>query len=75
MRLYIKNMVCNRCVAAVRQELEKLNLQSSNIALGEVETNDIVSQDQLKKLGNNLAALGFELLDDSKQQLIEKIKT
>ncbi|MBA4140102.1 MAG: helix-turn-helix transcriptional regulator [Segetibacter sp.] len=67
-------MVCNRCVMVVKQELEKLDINSSNITLGEVETDHILSQDQLKKFGDNLAVLGFELLDNSKQQLIEKIK-
>ncbi len=67
-------MVCSRCVMVVKQELEKLNIQSSNITMGEVETVYTLSKDHLQKLGDNLAALGFELLDDSKQQLIEKIK-
>jgi len=31
--LYIKNMVCNRCIAAVKQELENLNLPPVAISL------------------------------------------
>jgi AraC-like DNA-binding protein len=42
--------------------------------LGEVETVIELSKDKLHWFGNNLAALGFELLDNSRQQLIEKIK-
>lgn len=74
MHLYIKNMVCNRCILKVRQELEKLNIKSCNITLGEVETKTELPKEQIEQLGNNLTALSFELLDNSKQQLIEKIK-
>ena len=74
MHLYIKNMVCNRCILVVKQELEKLHIESCNVTLGEVETNDDLSPSQIDELRNNLAAVGFELLDNGRQQLIEKIK-
>lgn len=74
MLLYIKNMVCNRCIKVVREELERLNLSITNIKLGEVavdeEEKDIDFEDLRKVLVNN----GFELLDDKKSLLIEKIK-
>ncbi|KKX47549.1 hypothetical protein L950_0225985 [Sphingobacterium sp. IITKGP-BTPF85] len=34
--LFIKNMVCNRCILVVRNELDKLGLEIENIKLGEV---------------------------------------
>jgi AraC-like DNA-binding protein len=58
----------------VKQELDKLNIESCNISLGDVELNDEIPKTKIQQLDNNLAALGFELLDNSKQQLIEKIK-
>lgn len=67
-------MVCNRCILVVKQELEKLNIESCNVALGEVETKAELSKEQTEELDTNLTALGFELLDNTKQQLIEKIK-
>lgn len=67
-------MVCNRCILVVRQELEKLHIESCNITLGEVETKTELPKEQIEQLADNLTALGFELLDNSKQQLIEKIK-
>ena len=66
-------MVCNRCILVVQQELEKLNIDSK-VTLGEVQTDTQLSKDQIDQLGKNLAAVGFELLDNNKQQLIEKIK-
>jgi AraC-like DNA-binding protein len=74
MHLYIKNMVCNRCILVVKQELEKLHIESCRVTLGEVETNAELSKEKIEQFGRNLASLGFELLDNSKQQLIEKIK-
>ena len=74
MHLYIKNMVCNRCIMVVQQQLDKLEIKSTNITLGEIETLNNVSKQKLKQLSQNLAQLGFEVLDDARQQLIEKIK-
>ena len=76
MLLYIRNMVCHRCKMVVRTELEKLNLHPVNIALGEV----VIEEKELKKeqqsnLSNSLKAVGFELIDDRRSKLIEKIKT
>ena len=67
-------MVCNRCILVVRQELEKLNIESCSINLGEVETKESLSKEKLEQLSGNLTALGFEVLDDAKHRLIEKIK-
>jgi AraC-like DNA-binding protein len=67
-------MVCHRCILVVQQELQKLGIESSNVTLGEVETKADIPQPKLETLRHNLASLGFELLDKSKQQLIEKIR-
>lgn len=74
MHLFIKNMVCNRCIMVVQQELDKLEIKSIKITLGEIETSNDLSKQKLKQLSQNLAMLGFEVLDDARQQLIEKIK-
>ena len=75
MHLYIKNMVCNRCVLVVSQELEKLNLHPTSVTLGEVELAHEPTAQQLQILDHNLRTLGFELLDNQKQKQIEKIKS
>ncbi len=68
-------MVCNRCILVVQQELAKLNIESNRVSLGEIETtgNDL-PKEKLQQLAKHLVLLGFELLDNSRQQLIEKIK-
>ncbi|MGI8635436.1 MAG: helix-turn-helix domain-containing protein, partial [Segetibacter sp.] len=67
-------MVCNRCILVVQQELEKLQIDSCKVILGEIETGAELSKEKVEQFGKNLAGLGFELLDNSKQQLIEQIK-
>jgi len=74
-QLYIKNMVCNRCILVVKQELEKLKMQSGQVSMGEVQLKKPATDKQLQTLNDRLKALGFELLDDQKQKQIEKIKS
>ena len=74
MHLYIKNMVCNRCILVVQQELQKLGIDNCKVTLGEIETGAEILKGKLEQLQQNLGALGFELLDNSKKQVIEKIK-
>jgi len=74
-KLYIKNMVCHRCVIVVQQELEKLGIKPISIRLGEVELAETPTQEQVYEIRNALSAVGFELIDDRKSKLIEQIKT
>lgn len=68
-------MVCNRCIAAVKHALDELNLQYTSVQLGEVEMPNVPTEKQIIVLKEKLTQLGFELLDDAKKKLIEKIKT
>ncbi len=75
MKLFIKNMVCPRCIMSVENILKENNLQSKYIQLGEIELIKTLNKKQLQKFSDDLEKVGFELLDDQKTQLIEKIKT
>lgn len=73
--LHIKNMVCNRCVAAVEDLLKKQGVDIEKIALGQVTVKqDNLTKDQLDKLDAELLKLGFERIDDRKARLIEAMK-
>jgi len=74
MKLYIKNMVCNRCITAVEKVFKDLNLEITTVALGEVETAEDLNSTELRKLDESLRESGFQILEDSAQQLIEKVK-
>ncbi len=73
MKLFIKNMVCNRCIMAVKNELEKSGNKVLKIQLGEAEIKESKYFDK-KKISEKLKDLGFELINDKKSKLIEKIK-
>lgn len=73
--LHIKNMVCNRCITVVKQELERQGLHPQKMSLGEVViAEDSLSDEQQNKLDAALIAHGFERIDDRKARLIESIK-
>lgn len=75
MKLYVKNMVCNRCVMVVRSVLEQMELHPTAITLGEVSLQeDSLTAIQHQQLETSLQHLGFELIDDRKSRIIEKIK-
>ena len=74
MKLYIKNMVSNRCKMIVKSELEELGLHYIMVELGEVEIMESISFEQRNLLNGNLNKSGLGLLNDKKSMLIEKIK-
>ncbi len=67
-------MVCPRCITSVEQILKNNNLQPNYVRLGEVDISKAPGEKKLKKIADDLRKTGFELLNDSKQQVIEKIK-
>lgn len=74
MKLYVKNMVCNRCIMVVKDLFEKMGYLPVNIHLGEVEIKETPSLQELSEINKQLRILGFELIDNSKSRTIEKIK-
>ncbi|HEY9342580.1 MAG TPA: AraC family transcriptional regulator [Hanamia sp.] len=74
MKLFIKNMVCPRCIMSVEQILKNNKIPSKYVRLGEVELVKDLSEKQLNHFSTELQKVGFELLDDAKTKLIEKIK-
>jgi AraC-like DNA-binding protein/copper chaperone CopZ len=73
-KLLIKNMVCNRCIKVVKEELGKLNLDIRSIVLGEVVVNGDEKTLPVTKIKSVLEVNGFELIEDKRAKLIEQIK-
>lgn len=65
-------MVCQRCVRVVKEELEKAGFHPVGVSLGEAELRD--SAPDIRRLGQVLAANGFELLEEKSARLINSIK-
>ncbi len=68
-------MVCPRCIMSVENIFKKNKIETSYVKLGEVELKKYISNKQLQQISDELQKVGFELLDDQKTQLIERIKT
>ncbi|HSD63768.1 MAG TPA: AraC family transcriptional regulator [Ignavibacteriaceae bacterium] len=72
--LYIRNMVCNRCIKVVEEEFKKLGLNIRNISLGEVVVDNKLSEGDVEKIRMVLEENGFELIENRKMRIIEQIK-
>ena len=75
--VYIKNMVCDRCIKVVREELNGLPLSVEEVKLGKA-TISFANKDEdfiEQKISTELKQNGFELLSDPEEQLTEEIKT
>lgn len=74
MKLYIKNMVCDRCKMAVKYELTKLGITPISVDLGEVGLNSELTETHYQTFSAILKEYGFEIIDKSNARIIEKIK-
>ncbi|MGB4399804.1 MAG: AraC family transcriptional regulator [Daejeonella sp.] len=76
LELHIKNMVCNRCITAVRNELLASGLHPVVVEMGVVQLEEEELDEESRiKLGARLTDLGFELLDNNRTRMIGQIKT
>jgi AraC-like DNA-binding protein len=73
MKLYIKYMVTNHCKMEVKAELQRLGLHFIVVDLGEVEIMEELTVEQRLQLKSALTNVGFELMDDKRAILIERI--
>ncbi len=67
-------MISNRCKIAVKEELKKLGLHFIVVDLGEVEIMENITPEQRELVKTALFNSGFELMDNKRAVLIEKIK-
>ena len=74
MVLSIKNMVCHRCILAVVEILQRLQIDYQAVRMGEVELSTVLSPKKKELLVQELHEIGFEIIDDRKGQIIQKIK-
>lgn len=73
--ILIKNMVCPRCVTAVKEVLSKNNLGYESVELGHAILSESPSKTQLKDLSHSLNEIGFEVLHSKEEKIVEQIKT
>lgn len=74
MKIFIKNMVCSRCEMAVSKIFDNLEIATSSIQLGEVDTIQDLSESEVDKLNSELRNIGFEILEGTSHKQIEATK-
>lgn len=68
-------MVCDRCVMAVRNTLEQMNIPFQDVGLGEVTLSKSLAPEQAIKFEEKIKSLGFELIEDRTARIVSSIKT
>jgi AraC-like DNA-binding protein len=74
MTVYVRNMVCDRCIKAVTGIFKDNHATIKEIRLGVVELEQELTRQQETAIKQTLAEEGFEWIDDQKARLVEKIK-
>jgi AraC-like DNA-binding protein len=76
MKIFIRNMVCDRCRFAIEGILDDMAVEYVSVGLGEADLGDRdLDEAELEAFREKAEALGFELIGDRKSRLIEGIKS
>lgn len=80
-KIYIKNMVCPRCIMSVREIFRRNGIEPEDVQLGvvtasfqETEGRDRESQTVPDTIRRDLEACGFEIIDDRRARIVEEIR-
>ena len=72
--LAIKNMVCDRCIKLIREQLQELGHMLVSIELGRVEVKGPLYKADYALISDMLSENGFELMNGSDAETVEKVK-
>lgn len=73
--LRIKNMVCPRCIMVIEKTMEDMGFELNDVDLGIIEFHEPITLNDKDKIEKAIIPLGFEILEDKKSMLVERIKT
>jgi AraC-like DNA-binding protein len=73
-KVYIKGMVCHRCIQVIREELMRLGVDFIQVGLGEIALPYSLPLSDLKKIEDVIYPLGFQLLEDRKIAIVKRLK-
>ncbi len=71
----VKNMVCDRCIKVVRQELYKYRFTSFDVELGKVIFDSPITDEEKSLLRQILEKEGLQLLENRDKIIVNNIKT
>lgn len=75
MEILIKNMVCPRCIEAVKKSFEDNQIEFESIELGKVTLHQTLLDSKKSELSKSLQKKGFELLETKSAALISQVKS
>ncbi len=67
-------MVCPRCVMAVEQILNRLDVPFDDVNIGSINLSRALTEAESIQFDQELKMIGFEVLKDRKQVLVEEMK-
>ena len=73
-KIYVKNMVCRRCVMMVENVFVQNGVNPVAVELGVVTLAAPVADGTLAAIRASLEEFGFEVLDDKRMKIIEQIR-
>ena len=73
--LYLKNVVCPRCIRIIEEELDRLGLPVTAVSLGQADLERPLEPEEREQVLSVLANYGFEILEDKRAILVNQIKT
>ncbi len=73
--IFIKNMVCNRCIMVVGQIFKEAGINTTSIQLGKVEIEQVIPAEKLEQINERLYNAGFEIINNRTVKIAEQIKS
>lgn len=72
--VYIKNMVCRRCVMTVTDVFKENGVTPLKVELGVVTVEGSLSPERMEAIRRRLEEFGFEVIGDKRTRLMEQIR-
>lgn len=73
-KIYIKNMVCRRCIMTVSDIFVNNGVTPVSVNLGTVVVPGALAEETKRKIRHELEEYGFEVIDDKRMRVIEQIR-
>jgi AraC-like DNA-binding protein len=74
MKLFIKFDINTICSLFLKEKLEEQNINFTTLGFGEIELDENLDVEGLESLKNTLGPFGFEVVENQKSVLVQKIK-
>ena len=71
----IKGMVCERCIAVIRDGITRLGYEVSKVSLGKLSFATELRDDQVTQIEGFLRGNGFELISNKQVKIVSQVKS